>query len=116
MNEVERPMPKPTAQVEPYVDAMGAKMAVTFLLTYGGAQLYIADDPKGRSSHEALIGYDAAKCLAAQSHRLPQGVPLAKGWLAQMLASQGHSCAQIARTLRVSDVSVSGWLAPKKEG
>lgn len=95
---------------------MAAEMAVTFLLAYGGTQLYIADDPKGRTSHEALIGYDAAKRRAAMSHRLQRRVPLAKRWLAQMLAWQGHSRAQIARTLRVSDVSVGGWLAPKKEG
>lgn len=112
MNELARPMPRPTAQVAAYVDALGAETAVTFLLTYGGADLYISDDPKGRSSHERLVGYDKAKALAAVAHRLPKRVPLAKKWLAQMLNWQGLSTAMIARTLRSSDVSVRKWLKP----
>jgi len=46
----------------------------------------------------------------AQAHRLPKRVPLAKKWLTQALASQGLPVAQIARTLRASDVSVRKWL------
>ena len=110
MNELARPMPRPTAQVAPYVDALGAETAVIFLLTYGGAELYISDDPKGRSSHESLLGYDKAKALAAVTHRLPRRVPLAKQWLARMMNWQGHSTALIARTLRASDVAVRNWL------
>ena len=40
-------MPRPTAQVAPSVEALGADLAVTFRLAYGGAELYIANDPKG---------------------------------------------------------------------
>lgn len=112
MHELARSMPRPTAQVVPYVAALGADTAVTFLLTYGGAELYISDDPKGRSSHETLLGYDKAKALAAVAHQLPKRVPLAKKWLAQMLHWQGHSTGQIARTMRSSDVSVRKWLKP----
>lgn len=112
MNELARPMPCPTAQVAPYVDALGAETAVIFLLTYGGAELYISDDPKGRSSHESLLGYDKAKALASVAHRLPKRVPLAKQWLARMLSWQGHSTSLIARSLRASDVSVRKWLKP----
>ncbi|MFN3721883.1 MAG: helix-turn-helix domain-containing protein [Paracoccaceae bacterium] len=101
-----RPMPKPTAQVEPYVDAMGAELAVTFLLAFGGAELAIPDAPTGRTAHELLIGPDAAARLCAVKDRLQRRVPLAKAWLAAMLAWQGHSTAHIARTLRVSDTSV----------
>ena len=110
MHELARPMPRPTAQVEPYVEALGAELAVTFLLAYGGAELYLPDDPKGQSSHERLIGYDAAKRLSAIAHRLPRRVPLAKAWLSAMLAWQGNSAAQIARTLRISDVTVRRYL------
>ena len=114
MNQLTRPMPRPTAQVEPFVDALGAELAVRFLIFYGGAELYVSDDPKGRSSHEAFLGYDAAKALAAEAHRLPKRIPLAHVWLARMLARildwQGKSTASIARTLRVTDVSVRVWL------
>lgn len=110
MTALARPVPKPTAQVAPFVEVLGAELAMQFLLTYGGAELYISDDPKGRSSHESLLGYDKAKALSSIAHRLPRRVPLAKRWLSQMLDWQGNSTAQIARTLRVSDVSVRRWL------
>ena len=114
--EVARVMPRPTAQVAPYVEVLGAELAVTFLMTYGGAELYLANDPKGRASHEVMLGYDKAKALAAhpalgQRHR----VPLAKRWLAAMLQWQGNSTAGIARQLRVSDVSARRWLKEWQE-
>ena len=65
MNQLTRPMPRPTAQVEPFVDALGAELAVRFLIFYGGAKMCVSDDPKGRSSHEAFLGYDAAKRFSA---------------------------------------------------
>lgn len=105
-----RPMPQPTAQVEAYVQALGPELAVTFLLTFGGAEMAVPDSPNGRSAHEALIGAEAAARLSAVSHRLQKRVPLAKGWLAAMLHWKGHSVAHIARTLRVSDVSVRNML------
>ena len=102
--------PKPTAQVAPYVEAFGFEMAITFLLQFGGAELYVAKDPKGRSQFEAVVGPDRAKALAALDHRLQRRVPLAKRWLATCLAVRGQSTAEIARTLRVSDTSVRTWL------
>ncbi len=112
--ELARPMPRPTAQVARYVEVLGAELAVTFLMTCGGAELSLADDPQGRASHAALVGYDKAKALAAQP-RLQKRVPLAKRWLAAMLQWQGHSTAAIARLLRVSDVSVRRWLKERAE-
>jgi hypothetical protein len=55
---------------------------------------------------EAVISLDNARTLAAQDHRLQRRVPLTKKLLAQMLNWQGHSIANIARTLRTTDVSV----------
>ena len=62
--------PKPTAQVEPYVEVFGFDLAIAFLLQFGGAELYVAKDPKGRSQLEALVGPDRAKALGAITHRL----------------------------------------------
>lgn len=108
---VARPMPRPTAQVAPYVEALGAEMAVTFLLAFGGADLYLAKDPKGNASHMELLGYDKAKALAAHPALAErQRVPIANRWLAAMLMWQGHSKAGIARQLRATDVSVRRWL------
>lgn len=106
MNLPAAPMPKPTAQVAVYVEILGAELTVKFLLNFGGADLYLAQNPKGKSQVEALVGFEKTRALAAQDHRLPRRVPLAKKWLAQMLSWQGHSTAQIARTLRTSDTSV----------
>lgn len=106
-----RPMPKPTAQVEPYFEVLGPELTVEFLLQFGGAGLHFSVDPKGRGAVEKLIGAEKAKALAESRNRsMQRRVPLAKRWLAQMLHWQGHSGADIARTLRATDVSVSGWL------
>jgi hypothetical protein len=110
-NAVARPMPRPTAQVQPYVDVLGVDLTMKFLLQFGGAELYLAADPKGRSAVVTLLGYDMAKELAARpSLTMQRRIPLAKRWLAAMLDWQGNSAAEIARTLRVSDVSVRRWI------
>ncbi len=119
MNQLARPMPRPTAQVEPYVQILGVDLTMTFLLTFGGAQLYLSNDPKGKSQVETLLGYDKLKELAARPG-LQSRVPLAKRWLAEMLDWQGHSNAHIARTLRVTEQTVSRYLrreyAPSRDG
>ena len=105
------PMPKPTAQVEPFFEVLGPELTVDFLLQFGGADLNLSADPKGRSAVERLIGADKVKALAESRNRAMQKrVPLAKRWLARMLHWQGRSAADIARTLRATDVSVRGWL------
>ena len=113
------PMPKPPANVAPYVEVLGADLAVIFFLSFGGAVLYLADDPKGRSKLEALVGNDLARAMAEQAHRMQRRVPLAKPWTAPMLAWQGHATAEIARRLHVTDVTVRGYLrkfGPQADG
>ena len=106
-----RPMPRPTAQVQPYVDVLGVELTMLFLLQFGGAELYLSVDPKGRSAVETLLGYHKLKELAARpSLTMQRRIPLAKRWLAAMLHWQGNSAAHIARTLRVTDSSVRRWL------
>lgn len=48
----------------------------------------------------------------ADHYRIGQRVrvPLARQWLAQMLHWQGNSTAEVARTIRASDVSVRAWI------
>ena len=105
------PMPKPTAQVAPFFDVLGPELTVQFLLQFGGAEMAFEHAPKGRGVVEMLVGTVKAKALSESRARYGQRrVPLAKRWLAQMLCWQGHSAADIARTLRVSDVSVRRWL------
>lgn len=53
---IARPMPRPTAQVEPYFNILGAELTMQFLLTFGGAELYLSTDPKGQGAVEVLLG------------------------------------------------------------
>lgn len=103
--------PKPTAQIEPFHRVLGPELTITFLLQFGGAPLNLADNPQGRGAVEQLVGTVRARELAATcGHLTKKRVPLAKRWLARAMKAQGHSNAHIARTLRATDVSVSGWL------
>lgn len=110
MNAIIRPAPIPTAQVAPYVDALGLELAVEFLLFFGGADLELGKSPSERSQIVALIGREKALALAEGSWRLQRRVPLAKRWLTAVLHWQGHSNAGIARRLRISDVTVRNYL------
>lgn len=108
-NDLIRPMPRPPAQVEPYVRALGPDLAVQFLLTYGGAELTLSGRPGGRSGHERMLGHDAAKRLAEHAGAVRR-IPLAKRWLAKMLHWQSMSNAAIARRLRITDLTVRRYL------
>ncbi len=105
-------IPRPPAHIEPYVTALGAEVAVKFLLAFGGADFYIAKDPKGNSMAVDVIGLQGLHALAAIRDRLQARVPTAKPWIAQYLAEvEGLSKAEIARKLHASNVSVGRWLA-----
>jgi Sigma-70, region 4 len=110
VNDLARPVPKPTAQVAVYYEVLGLDLTVDFLLAFGGAELNIPDNPQGRSQLEKLIGADKTRALARELHRLQRRVPLAAKWLASVMAWQGHSTAEIARRLRTTDSTVRRWL------
>lgn len=102
--------PRPPAQLAPYVEVLGVSDAIRFLLEFGGAELYIAPSPKGQSRLVQLIGLERAEALGRRADRLPRRVPLGKPWIAAVWAAQGLPCAEIARRLHVSDVTVRRWL------
>ena len=109
-SEISRPMPRPTAQVAPYVEVLGLELAIAFLLRFGGAPLYLPQDPKGKSEVEKLLGHVRLKELAARPG-LQLRIPLAKRWLAEVLHWQGYSNAEIARKIRVTDGTIKNYLA-----
>lgn len=102
--------PRPPAHVAPYVDVLGQDLAIRFLLEFGGAELYIAASPKGRSRVVEVVGQDGAVALAQIAHRLPKRVPTAKPWIALVMRRESATVADIARKLHVSDVAVRRWL------
>jgi hypothetical protein len=106
MTAIARPYPRPTAQVEPYVRALGTELAMRFILTFGGSSTYIPVKAEEGSEVTALVGPEGTRALAAIRDRLPARVPLAKGWLVQCLLAEGKTVNEIARTLRASDTGV----------
>jgi len=102
--------------VAPYVDVLGVDLTVQLLLKFGGAELYIPTNPKGKSRLEALIGAQKTRELARSAHLLPRRVPLANGWIAACLNVQGWTTSDIARCLRISDVTARRYLARAAQG
>ncbi len=109
MNELARVPPRPPAQIADIVEILGPDLTATFLLRFGGAELYMAEDPKGRSQVEALVGTDRARSLATLTNR-QRRVPLAKPWGASHLRFKGATIAEIARTPHVTDITVRRYL------
>lgn len=101
-----RPLPKPPAQIAPYVAILGPDLALDLVLAFGGAELYIPADPKGKSRIEALVGAEKTRELAQASHLLQRRVPLANAWVAACLHHRGWPINEIARRLRITDVTV----------
>lgn len=111
-------VPRPPAHVASFVEALGAELAVRFLLHFGGAELYIPRDPKGGSELAEVLGMPAARAISALADRtvLPRRMPTAKPWIARYLkVTAGLSHAEIARKLHASDVSVRKWVAGLQE-
>lgn len=104
----EKAIPTP-AQIVPYVEVLGEEGTVDFLIEFGGAELYLARNPKSGKLAK-LVGRDKAAKLAIKAEHLPARVPLMKNWCACVLYRQGLPVAQIARKVRVSDVTVRAYV------
>jgi hypothetical protein len=103
--------PRPPANLEPYVEVLGPELAIEFLLRFGGARLYVPSHPGGRSAAEALIGSERLHLLGLRlGERLTHRIPIGNRWIVAALAARGASVTEIARTVRVTDISVRKWL------
>lgn len=107
-------LPRTPAQVAPYVEVLGVAGAIEFLLTFGGAELYLTPSPARRSRLVDLVGYEKAVALARVGEHLPARVPLMKPWIAKVWYAEGLKKAEIARRLHVTDVTVRTWIAETK--
>ena len=110
MNAPRHNTPRPPAHLEPYVRILGAEGAITFLLAYGGAELYVPRNAREGAPLVDLLGREAAQALGDAADRLPRRVPTGKPWIARVWASQGLRASEIARKLHTSDVAVRRWL------
>lgn len=104
-----------TAQVEPYVDALGLEGAVKFLLGFGGTEVYLSTNPQERSQIVQALGMEAAIALGKRLGSGPCRVHTAKPFLAAYFRyKKEYTVVQIARELHVTDVTVRNWLGPVK--
>lgn len=108
--------PRPPAHVAPYVRALGAEAAAEFLIAFGGAEMAFAAAPRGASLLVRAAGEAGAARLVAEFGPVKRRVPLARAWLAHVLAARGLPVAGIARRLRMSDVAVRRALKAPPDG
>lgn len=109
--------PRPPAHVQPYVDILGPKGAMDFLLTFGGSEVYLTTNPKTRSMLVERIGHLKTVALAeALGSGLKIRVPTAKSWIACCLHAEGLKTAEIARRLHMSDTVVREWIKKGFDG
>lgn len=94
------PMPE---NVRVYADAIGVDATITFILHFGGSEVFMSRSP-ARSELVAVLGQEAAQALAdVHAERgLPARVPLAHRWLVAALSEKGLSKNEIARKMRKS--------------
>lgn len=100
---------RPPAHIEPFIRVLGTDEGIRFLLRFGGAELYLTTNPKGRSELAVEFGLEIATQLAQAAHGLPRRIPVAKEWIAAVWHSRGLSDAEIARRLHTTDVTVRKW-------
>lgn len=108
--------PRAPAHVQPYVDVLGVKGAMTFISEFGGSEIYLATNPKTGGAAAQRYGHEAmARLGASLSGMMSSGrklrVPTAKPWIAACMRAEGLTTAEIARSLRAADTTVRGWLA-----
>lgn len=108
--------PAPPAHIAPYVEVLGPKGAMDFLLTFGGGEVYLTANPKGRSRLAEAVGIEKAAALAEVLANMKVRVPTAKPWIALCMRTEGKPVAEIARQLHTADVSVRRWLKADGEG
>lgn len=94
------PMPE---NVRVYADAIGVDATITFILHFGGSEVFMSRSP-ARSELVAVLGQDAAQALADvhAMRGLPARVPLAHRWVVTALTAKGLSKNEIARKMRKS--------------
>ena len=103
-------IPRPPAHVQPYVDALGADLALELLLAFGGSEVYLASRPTERSRVAQVIGTNGVVALAGVTDSLKSRIPTARPWCAACLHARGLPVAEIARRLSANDSSVRRWL------
>lgn len=93
--------------LQPYVEALGEDLTLTFIMRFGGSPVYLPSSDNTQSEVSAVLGAEGIKALAnvfgpGQIAR----VPIAREWTIRKLKSRQWSTLAIARELRVTDETV----------
>jgi len=94
---------RPPKNVEPFVEILGEELCIRFLLAFGGAPIYLTDNPQSGNRVAGLVGQRKTAELADRfGSRLSVYIPTPKHWIAAALHSRGVAVQEIARTLHCS--------------
>ncbi len=102
--------PRPPAHVAPFVECLGFDRAITFLLAFGGAPIYLAGRPQATNRLLPVIGADGVAALRREFGNRIDRVPQPKIWLARVWYARGIPVLDIARRLHTTDKTVRIWL------
>lgn len=109
MSDVELP-----ENLKPYVEVLGAELAVEFFLTFGGAGLYLPTRcPRKTGALVDLVGAEKAIALGLKMGFGEVEVPTAKPFIIQYLFSVDWKINDICRTVHMSRPGVRFHLSPE---
>lgn len=97
------------------MEVPGPAVAVSFLIMFGGSQLYFPNNPGGRSAAEALIGADRLRALGQRMRDHKAEVPMPRSWLIRALHAEGLNVRQICRTLKTTSRNVQATLRKARQ-
>lgn len=98
---------RPPAHIAPIVEILGQDDAFDFLSEFGGAPLYLAENPGARSPLAGRFGRErAVKLCRAMGGPGNIYIPVARDWMMKVLKARGDGRFEIARKLGVSHVQV----------
>lgn len=98
---------RPPAHISKIVETLGQDDAFDFLFDYGGAPIYLANNPG--AGHLLVKRFGRERMIRLCSVLGGPGnfyVPVAKDWMMKVLSARGLGRFEIARRMRVSHVSV----------
>lgn len=96
-------------QLAAYHQVLGDELTVRLVLVMGGVPLSLSPRPRAACQLVQCVGYDKAVALHDAVGKRVR-IPLPKRWLAKSLAFQEVGVHEIARLMRISDVTVRAYL------
>ena len=103
-------------EVQPYLEVLGAELAIRFFLEFGGTGLYMPTRATRRGSDIAnFLGTEMALALGKKLGSGTIKIPLAKRWIAQYLRiEKGESISKICRTIHMTETTVRGYVQGRR--